>query len=525
VAQTERPIHETTQAKLEWLGELREQALHAGNEKAVARQREQGKLLARERAEKLCDPGTFVELDRYVRHRESNFGMSERRPYGDAVVTGYGQVFGRRVFLFSQDFTVFGGSLSEVFAEKICKVMDLAAKYGCPVVGINDSGGARIQEGVVSLAGYAEIFWRNVQASGVIPQLSLVMGPCAGGAVYSPAMTDFILMVEGSSYMFITGPDVVKTVTGEEVTFEELGGAHTHATKSGVAHLVAPDEEAALEDARYLLSFLPQNNTEPTPYDPSTDPADREAPELDTLIPDEPTRPYDIKQVIEAVVDDGEFLEIQPLWADNIVCGFARLGGYSVGVVANQPKSLAGVLDIDSSEKAARFVRTCDAFNIPLVTFVDVPGFLPGTAQEWGGIIRHGAKLLYAYCEATVPKLTVITRKAYGGAYDVMSSKHIRADFNFAWPTAEVAVMGPDGAVNIVFRRELAEGDDPDARRAELVSDYRERFANPYTAAERGYLDDVIEPRRTRPVLVDALRTAITKRERRPPRKHGNIPL
>jgi acetyl-CoA carboxylase carboxyltransferase component len=525
VAQTERPTHETTQAKLEWLGELRQEALHAGNEKAVARQHDQGKLLARERAEKLCDPGTFVELDRYVRHRESNFGMADRRPYGDAVVTGYGQVFGRRVFLFSQDFTVFGGSLSEVFAEKICKVMDLAAKYGCPVIGINDSGGARIQEGVVSLAGYAEIFWRNVQASGVIPQISLVMGPCAGGAVYSPAMTDFILMVEGSSYMFITGPDVVKTVTGEEVTFEELGGAHTHATKSGVAHLVAPDEEAALEDARYLLSFLPQNNTEPTPYDPPADPVDREAPELDTLVPDEATRPYDIKRVIAAVVDDGEFLEIQPLFADNIVCGFARLGGYSVGVVANQPKSLAGVLDIDSSEKAARFVRTCDAFNIPLVTFVDVPGFLPGTAQEWGGIIRHGAKLLYAYCEATVPKLTVITRKAYGGAYDVMSSKHIRADFNFAWPTAEVAVMGPDGAVNIVFRRELADADDPDARRAELVADYRERFANPYTAAERGYLDEVIEPRRTRPVLIDALRTAITKRERRPPRKHGNIPL
>jgi propionyl-CoA carboxylase beta chain len=351
------------------------------------------------------------------------------------------------------------------------------------------------------------------------------MGPCAGGAVYSPAMTDFIFMVEGSSYMFITGPDVVKTVTGEEVTFEELGGAHTHATKSGVAHLVAPDEEAALEDARYLLSFLPQNNTEPTPYDAPSDPVDREAPELDTLIPNEATKPYDMKTVIAAVVDDGDFLEIQPLYADNIVCGFARLGGYSVGIVGNQPHSLAGVLDIDSSEKAARFVRTCDAFNIPLVTFVDVPGFLPGTAQEWGGIIRHGAKLLYAYCEATVPKLTVITRKAYGGAYDVMSSKHVRADFNFAWPTAEVAVMGPDGAVNIIFRNELAEADDPDARRAELIAEYRERFANPYTAAERGYVDEVIEPRRTRPVLIDALKTSITKRERRPPRKHGNIPL
>src|SRR4051794_21744510 len=525
MSQTEKPIHATTAEKLEWLEQLRNEALHSGSEASVAKHKAAGKLLARERAEKLCDPGTFVELDRYVRHRESNFGMLERRPYGDAVVTGYGQVFGRRVFLFSQDFTVFGGSLSEVFAEKICKVMDLAAKYGVPVIGINDSGGARIQEGVVSLAGYAEIFWRNVQSSGVIPQISLIMGPCAGGAVYSPAMTDFILMVEGSSYMFITGPDVVKTVTGEEVTFEQLGGAHTHASKSGVAHLVSPDEEAALEDARYLLSFLPQNNTEPTPYDEPSDPIDREAPELDELVPDEATKPYDIKKVITAVVDDGEFLEIQPIFAENIVCGFARLGGYSVGIVGNQPKALAGVLDISSSEKAARFVRTCDAFNIPLVTFVDVPGFLPGTAQEWGGIIRHGAKLLYAYCEATVPKLTVITRKAYGGAYDVMSSKHVRADFNFAWPTAEVAVMGPEGAVNIIFRNELAESDDPDARRAELIADYRERFANPYSAAERGYVDDVIQPRRTRPVLIEALKTAITKREPTPKRKHGNIPL
>jgi propionyl-CoA carboxylase beta chain len=517
--------HDTTAAKLEWLRELRDKALHAGSEATVAKRREQGKLLARERLVKLLDPGSFVELDRYVRHREAEFGMRDRRPYGDAVVTGYGTVFGRKVFVFSQDFTVFGGSLSEVFAEKICKVMDMAVKYGCPVIGINDSGGARIQEGVVSLAGYAEIFWRNVQASGVIPQISLIMGPCAGGAVYSPAITDFVLMVEGSSYMFITGPDVVKTVTGEEVTQEELGGAATHASKSGVAHLTSPDEEACLEDARYLLSFLPQNNREPAPADAPTDPIDREEPELDTLIPDNPNKPYDIKQVIERVVDDGEFLEIQPHFAENIVCGFARLGGQSVGVVGNQPRSLAGVLDIDSSTKAARFVRTCDAFNIPLVTFVDVPGFLPGTSQEWGGIIRHGAKLLYAYAEATVPKLAVITRKAYGGAYDVMSSKHIRADFNFAWPSAEVAVMGPEGAVNIVFRNELAEADDAEARRAELIVDYRERFANPYSAAERGYLDDVIEPRRTRPVLIDALRTAATKRERRPPRKHGNIPL
>ena len=511
--------HETTAGKLEWMLELREQALHAGSEKSVARHRDEGKLLARERAIKLCDPGSFVELDRYVRHRESNFGMMDRRPYGDAVVTGYGTIFGRRVFVFSQDFTVFGGSLSEVFAEKICKVMDLAAKYGCPVIGINDSGGARIQEGVVSLAGYADIFWRNVQASGVIPQISLVMGPCAGGAVYSPAMTDFIFMVEGSSYMFITGPDVVKTVTGEEVTFEELGGATTHATKSGVAQFTAPDEETCLEDARYLLSFLPQNNAERPTWSAPTDPVDREDVELDTLVPDHPNKPYDMDDVIRRVVDDGEFLEVSERWAENIVCGFARLGGHPVGVVGNQPHSLAGVLDIDASNKAARFVRTCDAFNVPLVTFVDVPGFLPGTSQEWGGIIRHGAKLLYAYCEATVPKLTVITRKAYGGAYDVMSSKHIRADFNFAWPTAEVAVMGPEGAVNIIYRHA------PEDERPDLIADYKEKFANPYSAAERGYVDDVIEPRRTRPVLIDALETALTKAELRPRRKHGNIPL
>jgi propionyl-CoA carboxylase beta chain len=490
--------HETTQQKLEWLQELRGQALHAGSERAVARRR---------------------EADRYVRHRESNFGMMERRPYGDAVVTGYGSIFGRKVFLFSQDFTVFGGSLSEVFAEKICKVMDLAVSYGCPIIGINDSGGARIQEGVVSLAGYAEIFWRNVQASGVVPQISLVMGPCAGGAVYSPAITDFIFMVEGSSYMFITGPDVVKTVTGEEVSFEELGGAQAHATKSGVAHFVSADERACLEDARYLISFLPQNNRERTPHTNTSDPRDREDAELDTLIPDSPNKPYDMHDVIRRVIDDGEFLEVQEHFAENIVCGFARLGGHAVGVVGNQPRALAGVLDIDASNKAARFVRTCDAFNVPLVTFVDVPGFLPGTAQEWGGIIRHGAKLLYAFAEATVPKLTVITRKAYGGAYDVMSSKHIRADFNVAWPTAEVAVMGPEGAVNIIYR------DRPPEERAELIAEYKERFANPYTAAERGYVDDVIEPRRTRGFLIDALETALTKREPRPQRRHGNIPL
>jgi propionyl-CoA carboxylase beta chain len=521
----DKPHTESTKGKLERLEELREEAANAAGPKAVERQRAAGKLLARERLERLLDPGSFVELDRYVRHRNPHFDMMERRPYGDAVVTGYGTIFGRRVFVFSQDFTIFGGSLSEAFAEKICKVMDMAVKNGCPIIGINDSGGARIQEGVVSLAGYAEIFWRNVQASGVIPQISLVMGPCAGGAVYSPAMTDFVFMVEGTSYMFITGPDVVKTVTGEEVTFEELGGAATHASKSGVAQFMAADEEACLEDARYLLSFLPQNNLDSAPFSAPTDPLDREDAELDSLIPDSPQKPYEMRDVIRRVFDDGEFLEVHERFAENIVCGFARLGGHPVGVVGNQPHALAGVLDIDSSVKAARFVRTCDAFNIPLVTFVDVPGFLPGTAQEWGGVIRHGAKLLYAYSEATVPKLAVITRKAYGGAYDVMSSKHIRADFNFAWPTAEVAVMGPESAVNIVFRKELEESDDPEARREELIADYRARFANPYVAAERGYVDDVIEPRRTRPVLIDALETSLTKREPRPRRKHGNIPL
>ncbi|HXY17706.1 MAG TPA: acyl-CoA carboxylase subunit beta [Gaiellaceae bacterium] len=517
--------HETTAAKLAWLAELDEQAGHAGSEAAVARQRERGKLLARERVEKLLDPGSFVELDRFVRHREVEFGMRDSRPLGDAVVTGYGTVLGRKVFVFSQDFTVFGGSLSEVFAEKVCKVMDMAVRYGCPIVGINDSGGARIQEGVVSLAGYAEIFWRNVQASGVIPQISLVLGPCAGGAVYSPAITDFTLMAEGSSYMFITGPDVVKTVTGEEVSFEQLGGATTHATRSGVAHFTAPDEALCLEDTRYLLSFLPQNNLESPPFAPPRDPVEREDESLDTLVPDSPNKPYDMKQVIGRVVDDGDLLEVQPEYAKNIVCGFARLGGHAVGVVGNQPAALAGVLDIDASVKAARFVRTCDAFNVPLVTFVDVPGFLPGTAQEWGGIIRHGAKLLYAFAEATVPKLTVITRKAYGGAYDVMSSKHIRADVNLAWPTAEVAVMGPEGAVNIVFRKEIEAAADPEARRAELIADYKERFANPYTAAERGYVDDVIQPRHTRPALVTALELTLTKRVDTPRRKHGNIPL
>jgi acetyl-CoA carboxylase carboxyltransferase component len=496
-----------------------------GDAGAVARQRERGKGTARERIRALFDAGTFVELDRLVQHRNPSFGMMERRPYGDGVVTGHGLVHGRRVFAFSQDFTVFGGSLGEAFAEKVCKVMDMALAYGCPIVGINDSGGARIQEGVVSLAGYADIFQRNVDASGVIPQISLVMGPCAGGAVYSPAITDFILMVRGTAHMFITGPDVVKTVTGEEVSFDDLGGADAHMTRSGVCHLVADSEADCIADARLLLSYLPQNNLDAPPYLVSGDPPDRAAEELDAIVPDEANRPYDMQAVIRAVVDDGGFLEIQPAYAANIVCGFARLAGHAIGVVGNQPRQLAGVLDIASSEKAARFVRTCDAFGIPVVTFVDVPGFLPGTAQEWGGIIRHGAKLLYAYAEATVPKLTVITRKAYGGAYDVMGSKHLKADFNFAWPTAEVAVMGPDGAVNIVFRKELAEADDPVARRAELVDDYRARFANPYTAAERGYVDDVIAPRDTRRVLVDALGASLSKRVERPKRRHGNIPL
>src|ERR671929_137840 len=421
-------VPETYDEKVELLQQHREEAIHSASEAAVAKQHEKGKLTARERIEKLLDPGSFQELDTFVRHRTFDFDMLKNRPYGDAVVTGHGKIDGRPVCVFSQDFTVFGGSLGEVMAEKMVKIMDLAAKIGCPVIGINDSGGARIQEGVVSLGAYGDVFVRNVQCSGVIPQISLIMGPCAGGAVYSPAITDFVLMVEGSSYMFITGPDVVKTVTGEEVSFEELGGAATHASKSGVAHFVSPDEEACLDDARLLLSFLPQNNLDPPPFAEPSDPRDREEPELDTLVPDNPNKPYDMHEVVRRVVDDDEFLEVHEHWAENIVCGFARLGGHPVGVVGNQPRSLAGVLDIDASNKAARFVRTCDAFNVPLVTFVDVPGFLPGTAQEWGGIIRHGAKLLYAYAEATVPKITVITRKAYGGAYDVMASKHLRAD-------------------------------------------------------------------------------------------------
>ena len=514
----------TTIERIEDLRRRREQA-RVTDPQAAERQHARGKLTARERIDALLDPGSFVELDAFAVHRTSAFSMASRKPLGDGVVTGHGTIDGRSVCIFAQDFTIFGGSLGEVFAEKICKVMDLALRMGVPCIGLNDSGGARIQEGVVSLGGYAEIFYRNVVASGVIPQLSVIAGPCAGGAVYSPAMTDFILMVKGSSQMFITGPDVIKTVTNEDVGFEELGGAMAHNSRSGVAHFAADDEPEVFEQLRTLLSFLPLNNLEDPPYIAPTDDPERMDDSLQTIIPDNPRKPYDIVQVIDAVVDDGIFFEVQPFWARNIVIGFARLDGYPIGVVANQPAHLAGVLDIDSSVKAARFVRFCDSFNIPLVTFVDVPGFLPGTQQEYGGIIRHGAKLLYAYCEATVPKLTVITRKAYGGAYDVMSSKHIRADFNFAWPTAEIAVMGVDAAVKIIFRRELTEAKDPAARQAELVEDYQNRFANPYVAAERGYVDDVIEPKETRPTLIRALRLARNKRQSLPARKHGNIPL
>ncbi|HWQ14984.1 MAG TPA: acyl-CoA carboxylase subunit beta [Roseiflexaceae bacterium] len=514
----------TTKERIEDLRRRREQA-RTTDPQAAARQHARGKLTARERVERLLDPGSFVELDAFAVHRATAFGMDRQKPLGDGVITGHGTIDGRPVCLFSQDFTVFGGSLGEVFAEKICKVMDLALRMGVPCIGLNDSGGARIQEGVVSLGGYAEIFYRNVLASGVIPQISLIAGPCAGGAVYSPAMTDFILMVKGSSQMFITGPDVIKTVTGEEVGFEELGGAMTHNARSGVAHFAAEDEDEAFAQLRTLLSFLPANNLEDPPAIPPTDDPQRMQDALQTIVPDNPRKAYDMLQVIELVMDEGSFFEVQPFYARNIIVGFARLDGQAVGVVANQPAHLAGTLDIDSSIKAARFVRFCDAFNIPLVTFVDVPGFLPGTQQEYGGIIRHGAKLLYAYCEATVPKLTVITRKAYGGAYDVMASKHIRADFNFAWPTAEIAVMGVDAAVRIIFRKELAQAQDPASRQAELAEDYQNRFANPYIAAERGYLDDVIEPRETRPALIRALRLARSKRQNLPPRKHGNIPL
>ncbi len=499
-----------------------------GGEARIQKQHEAGKLTARERIELLLDPGSFVELDKFVTHRCSDFGMESQKFLGDGVVTGYGTIHQRKVCVFSQDFTVFGGSLSGAHAAKICKVMDLALKTGVPVIGLNDSGGARIQEGVESLGGYAEIFWRNVQASGVIPQISLILGPCAGGAVYSPAMTDFISMVEGTSYMFVTGPDVIKTVTHEEVTKEDLGGAETHAATSGVCHLTYPDERALFEGTRRLLEFLPSNNLDPAPRRSPVDTADRPCGRIAEVLPDVPTKPYDIRQIIEDVVDDGDFLEVHKAFAANIVVGFARLNGQTIGVVGNQPAHLAGCLDIAASTKGARFVRYCDAFNIPIVTFVDVPGFLPGTAQEYGGIIRHGAKLLYAYSEATVPKLTVITRKAYGGAYDVMASKHIRADLNLAYPNAEIAVMGPDGAINILYRKEITEASakgNLDETRAKLVARYKDTFANPYKAAELGYIDEVIEPKYTRQRLIQALELLAGKREPGPRRKHGNIPL
>jgi propionyl-CoA carboxylase beta chain len=525
------PDLHTTAGKIADLDRRREEAVHAGSARAVERQHAKGKATARERIARLLDPGSFTEFDELARHRATDFGVAASRPYGDGVVTGYGTIDGRPVCVFSQDFTVFGGSLGEVYGEKIVKVMDHALKTGCPVIGINDGGGARIQEGVVALGLFAEIFYRNVIASGVIPQISLIMGPCAGGAVYSPAITDFTLMVEGTSHMFITGPDVIKTVTGEEVSFEELGGAHAHNVKSGVAHYQAADEDDCLDFARDLLSYLPSNNLDDAPVlPPDADPAaagePAEADEaLDTLIPDSPNQPYDMHDVITAVLDDGEFLEIHELFAQNIIVGFGRVEGASVGVVANQPMHFAGCLDIDASEKAARFVRTCDAFNIPVLTFVDVPGFLPGTGQEWGGIIRRGAKLIYAYAEATVPKITVITRKAYGGAYDVMGSKHLGGDINLAWPTAQIAVMGAQGAVNILYRRELAAAGDPDALRAQRVTEYEDTLANPYIAADRGYVDAVIRPAETRAQVTRALRALRSKRQQMPPKKHGNIPL
>ncbi len=507
------------------LDERRRQAHLGGGAERVARQHEAGRMTARERIELLLDPGSFAERGVFVTHDCTDFGIGDRKPVGDGVVCGHGTIAGRLVYVFAQDFTVFGGTLSLSNARKITQIMDLAMQNGAPIIGLNDSGGARIQEGVKSLGGYAEIFLRNTLASGVVPQISAVMGPCAGGAVYSPAITDFTLMVDKTSHMFVTGPNVIKMVTKEDVTFEELGGGMTHNSKSGVAHLLAKNDADCLLQLRKLLSYLPQNNMEDAPRLPATDPIDRRDAALDSTVPQDPRKPYDILDVIRRVVDDGSFFEIHPYYAKNIVVGFARLGGRSVGIVANQPKVLAGVLDIKSSVKAARFVRFCDAFNIPLVTFEDVPGFLPGTEQEWGGIIVHGAKLLYAFCEATVPKLTVITRKAYGGAYDVMSSKHIRADYNVAWPTAEIAVMGADGAVNILYRKEVEAAQDPDAERRRLVDEYNTQFANPYVAAELGYLDDVIQPRDTRPKLIAALESLATKRQALPKKKHGNIPL
>ncbi len=507
------------------LDQLDAAAEQGGGPARVAKQHEAGKLTARERIDLFLDPGTFVELDKFKTHRCADFGMEAQKVPGDGVVTGYGHVGGRQVFVFAQDFTVFGGSLSGAFSEKICKVMDLAMEVGCPVVGLNDSGGARIQEGVVALAGYADIFLRNTLASGVVPQISVILGPCAGGAVYSPAITDFIFMVKDASYMFITGPEVIKEVTHEEVTKEELGGPKVHAARSGVSHFTFDTEEATLRAVRELLSFVPLNNTDEPPVQPCSDDVARRDPSLKTIVPDNPSKAYDMREVVRATVDDRHFFEVAEQFAANVVVGFARLAGRPVGVVANQPAVLAGVLDIDASVKAARFVRFCDAFNVPLLTFVDVPGFLPGVGQEWGGIIKHGAKLLYAFAEATVPKVTVITRKAYGGAYDVMASKHIRADVNFAYPSAEIAVMSPEGAVNIIFRKDLKAAKDPVAERARLIQEYRDKFANPYKAAELGYVDEVIKPEDTRPKVIRAFEMLRTKRQENPARKHGNIPL
>ncbi|HVP27044.1 MAG TPA: carboxyl transferase domain-containing protein [Candidatus Bathyarchaeia archaeon] len=511
--------------KIKRLKESSSQAKLGGGQKRIEEQHAKGKLTARERIELLLDQGSFNEIDQFVVHQCTEFGMQDKKPLGDGVVTGYGTVNGRLVYVFSQDFTVFGGSLGEMFAKKVCKLMDLALKTGAPVIGLNDSGGARIQEGVASLAGYGDIFFRNVISSGVVPQISAVMGPCAGGAVYSPALTDFIIMVDKTSHMFITGPDVVKTVLGQEVSFEELGGAMVHSETSGVAHFIAKDEQHCIEIIKKLLSYLPSNYLEDPPAVEATDDANRTDEGIVRIIPDDPDKPYDVKEIIYCVVDNGEFFEIQPLWAQNIVIGFARLNGKTIGIVANQPMHYAGALDIDSSMKAGRFVRFCDCFNIPIITFVDVPGFLPGVEQEHGGIIKHGSKLLYAYCEATVPKITVILRKDYGGAYDVMGSKHSGADINYAWPTAEIAVMGPHGAINIIFRKEIAEAKNPEQKHNELVAEYRQKFASPYIAAQKGYVDEVIVPAETRPKLISALEMLATKREQRPSRKHSNVPL
>ena len=515
----------TVKDKIQRLRELREQSKLGGGKERIEAQHKKGKLTARERLDLLLDPVSFVEFDPFVVHRCVDFGMAERKPLGDGVVTGYGTIDGRLVFVFSQDFTMFGGSLGEMFAKKVCKVMDLAMKTGAPVIGLNDSGGARIQEGVASLAGYGDIFFRNVMASGVIPQISAIMGPCAGGAVYSPALTDFIVMVKETSHMFITGPDVIRAVLGQEVSFEDLGGALAHSQTSGVAHFISDNEEECIAIIKNLLSYLPSNNMEDPPVVETGDDPNRTDERLAEIVPDDPDKPYDVKEIILSVMDNGDFLEVQPLWAPNIVIGFARLNGRTVGIVANQPKFFAGTLDINSSSKAGRFVRFCDAFNIPIVTFVDVPGFLPGIDQEHGGIIRHGSKLLYAYCEATVPKITLILRKSYGGAYDVMGSKHSKGDVNLAWPTAEIAVMGPQGAINIIFRKEIGRAEDEEQMRKKLVTEYREKFSNPYIAAEKGYIDDVIAPAETRPKLITALEMLVTKRESRPPKKHANIPL